>query len=215
MNATDFMGWWNWIFVAPFLLGALMVALNVFGISGDDGEGDGGDVGVDMDGDGDADGDDGLLSDVLETLHLHGVPPLMVLQNALLWWGICGWSANRMLGQNGAAMTVISLPVALFGGLILTATTSRFLARLAPESGSSASRADELEGRAGEATAMITATGGEAFVRDASGTLHQIAVRVGEDEEPIRRGQSILVLNYDAQKGRYRVRLWSDVTNEV
>ena len=213
MNATDFMGWWNWIFVAPFLLGALMVALSVFGISGDDGDSDGGDVGVDMDGDGDADGDgdDGLLSDVLETLHLHGVPPLMVLQNALLWWGICGWSANRMLGQNGAAMIVISLPVALFGGLILTATTSRFLARLAPEGGSSAARANELEGRSGEATATITAKGGEAFVRDASGTLHQIAVRVGDDDEAIRRGQSILVLNYDAVGGCYRVRLWSEV----
>ena len=214
MNATDFVGWWNWMYVAPFILGALMVALSVFGGGGQGGHSGHVHVGVDngiASGDGDMDGDDGFLGELLETLHLSGVPPLTVLQNLLLWWGICGWTANRALGQHGAVMISISLPVALAGTLFLTLTTSRFLAKLAPGESSSASRSHELEGRSGEATARISENGGEAFVRDATGTLHQIAVRIGADEEPIARGQQVLVLAYDEKDGRYRVRLWHEV----
>ena len=212
MNATDFMGWWNWMFVAPFILGALMVALSVFGGAGQHNHAGqihiGGDAGM---ADGDADGDDGMLDDLLELLHLHGVPPLTILQNLLLWWGICGWTANRALGQHGAVMISVSLPIAIAGALFLTLTTSRFLAKLAPDESSSAGRSEALEGRSGEAAARISETGGQAFVRDATGTLHQIAVRIGPDEEAIARGQQILVLSYDAKDGRYRVRAWHDV----
>lgn len=214
MNATDFMGWWNWMFVAPFILGALMVALSVFGGDHHSHGGHAGHVHVGADAgmaDGDADGENGMLDELLELLHLHGVPPLTILQNLLLWWGICGWTANRALGQHGAAMIAVSLPVAMVGALFLTLTTSRFLAKLAPDESSSASHSEELEGRSGEATARITETGGAAFVRDATGTLHQIAVRIGPDEEAIARGQQILVLAYDAEEGRYRVRAWHDV----
>ncbi len=216
MNAMDFIGWWNWIFVAPFILGALMVALSVFGSGGQNNHGGSGHVHMGVDrgiagSDGDVDGDDEFLGELLEILHLQGVPPLTILQNLLLWWGICGWTANRALGQHGAAMISISLPIACVGALFLTFTTSRFLAKLAPGESSSAARSQELEGRSGEATARITVNGGEAFVRDSSGTLHQIAVRIGPDEEPIARGRQVLVLAYDEKDGRYRVRLWHDV----
>ena len=196
MNARDFVGWWNLIFVAPFILGALMVALSVLGLGGDD-------EGADFDGDADS-ADDGWL----EQLHLGGIPPLMLLQNFLLWFGLCGWSANRMQGASGAAIALISVPLALVCGLILTVVTARFLARFTPEKSSAAAGQRDLEGRIGEAMATISAASGRAYVRDERGTLHQIAART-QGEEVVASGHKILVVAYE-DDGRFRVKAWRD-----
>lgn len=190
---ADFAGWWNWIFIVPFVLGALMVSISVLGIGDDDGDADG----------------EGFADDLLENLHLDGIPPLMLLQNFLLWFGLCGWIANRLLNANGPNVAAISIPVALVGGLILSIVTARFLARFTPDGATAASHRHELEGRVGEAIAPISASAGSAFVRDGHGTLHQIAAR-SEGEEIVAAGSKILVVAYEEDDQRYRVKAWRD-----
>lgn len=193
MNARDFAGWWNWIFVAPFIVGALMVALSVFGLADDDGDAAG--------------DDDGFFEDILENLHLNGVPPLMLLQNFGLWWGLCGWSVNRILGRHDAGVSLFSIPAALIGGVGLSLMSARLLSRFTP-SGATATHQNELEGQIGESAALISQTAGTAYVRDTHGTLHQIAARVGQGTDSIQSGQPILVIHYQERDQCFRVQEW-------
>jgi membrane protein implicated in regulation of membrane protease activity len=186
MANADFAGWWNAVFLAPFGLGVLLVALSAFGLDDDDG-----------DGELDADESDGWLA----------LPSLMSVQSFLLWWGVLGWSANRATGNSAAAL-VISVPVALLGSVLLTIATSYALKKIGPQSGTNALGAGALEGRVGEADAAIASTCGSALVRDEHGTLHRIAARAPQDTEAIRSGEPVLVVAYDEESRAYRVARW-------
>ena len=144
-------------------------------------------------------------------LHLGDISPLMLAQNFLLFWGVIGWAAQGAMSRGAHDATrfiVPSLLTAAVGASVLSLFLSGVLARLTPPEESAAIARNGLEGCAGEAVSLISATSGSVYVRDASGTLHHIAARVAPECESLPKGAPVLVVSYEDGEC-YRVKRWS------
>ena len=96
-------------------------------------------------------------------LHLGDISPLMLAQNFLLFWGVIGWAALGAFSRGAHDATrfiVPSLLMAAVGASVLSLFLSGVLARLTPPEESSAIARSGLEGCAGEAVSLISATSG-------------------------------------------------------
>ena len=207
-NWTDLGRWWNLIFVVPFFIGALLVVLSVMGAT-DDGDASG-DGDLDFD-NSDADGDDGDDANEKAGAFRH-IPPLMLAQNFLLFWGVLGWAANGIFARGEGAATsfvLLSIAIAACGGLVLTFALSSVLARWTPRGESSATSKRGLQGRVGEAVSIVSETSGSVYARDEGGTLHQLPARVWPGTKPLPRGAQVLVIEYQEKDDCYLVKSWT------
>lgn len=127
MTTQWLLNWWNLIFVVPFLVAVLYLAVSVVsGLGFGDGDVDGdadvetdadadvdteveveadGDIEADADTDGDADADTDhegvpLYMTALSWLGLGRVPLTLMLMAMLLGWGLVGFAANRLLWED-------------------------------------------------------------------------------------------------------------------
>jgi hypothetical protein len=147
-----------------------------------------------------------------EALHVQNIPPLMLLQNFLLFWGIFGWAVNQYFAAGSADPTRYMVSSLLLTGtvsLMLTLGISAVLSRFTPEDETYVITRHDLIGRAGEAVSAITDRMGSVYVRDERGTLHHITGRIQEDGEPIARGKSVLIIDYERSGDYYWVKEWS------
>jgi membrane protein implicated in regulation of membrane protease activity len=219
MTLAEQLQWWNLIYIVPFGIGAFMVAMSVFGVldndAGDTADGGDADMDGDIDADGDdtdGDGDDDEGFSLARTLHIQNISPLMLLQNFMLFWGIVGWSVNQLLGSGAhdpARFIVPSLLSAFIGGAVLTILLSAVLSHFTPGTETLASTKASLIGRAGEAVSIITDKMGSVYVRDAAGTLHHLPGRIQPEDEPIKKGSQVVVIDYDEAGDFYRIKQWS------
>lgn len=199
------LAWWNLIFVVPFGLGLVYMGLYIAtGLSF--GEGD-----ADVDGDVDGDGDHKIHlggETMLELLGVGRVPLSVVLMTLLMTWGFAGIVVNRLLFEVlvGWLLPLVSIPVATVIAVSATGVLSRAVARLMPLDESSAWRKRDLVGTTAEALYPINSQFGMAIVRDPQGERYQIPCRVGEGAAPIAKGQSVLLVEYDAKGDFYTVR---------
>jgi membrane protein implicated in regulation of membrane protease activity len=209
----------------------LIAALQLFGLSHDgdtdmDADADvdadlDADVDADLDGDVDGDLDHDIDHDVehdadtssgLAWLAFIGVgkAPLMVVLLILLFsTGLLGWLLNGlMLGAFGALSGLLILAswlVSLSVGIFVTSRVTRMIGQLVPPISSTATKAQAMVGMNGTVTSpFVDAKYGMIHLRDPGGTLVSLFATT-EDEKPIPRGESVILLSYDTVQKRYTV----------
>jgi membrane protein implicated in regulation of membrane protease activity len=212
-NLSALLSGWNLVFLIAIgvaILLALVAAVAGFGDGDADADGghaaDAGDT-ADASDAGDADGDanDHPLSQVFHSIGIGSVPLTILLQAFLLFFGIGGLAANRTMASgsaNGSIGTVlfIAFLTAFAAMAFIGALARRFMPKDEPATGSK-----DLIGRTGSVVYEVSSDGGTAQVRDASGTLHQIAARVPTGHTELQAGSSVIVVAFDAERGAFIV----------
>jgi len=139
-----------------------------------------------------------------------GKAPLMVVVLiVLMTTGLLGWFLNGLavgvLGFFPGLLLLLTLMVSLVVGSLITSRVTRFIGRTLPPISTTATRAQALVGRPGTVISpFIDSRYGMVHLRDDGGTLISIFVTT-EDEQPITRGESVILLSYDAAQRRYLV----------
>lgn len=139
-----------------------------------------------------------------------GKAPLMVVVLiVLMTTGLLGWFLNGLavgaLGFFPGLLLLVTLMVSLMIGSLITSRVTRFIGRALPPVSTTATRAQSLVGRPGTVISpFIDGRYGMVHLRDDGGTLISIFATT-EDEQPITRGESVILLSYDAIQRRYLV----------
>lgn len=217
----DLLSWWNLIFALPIALSALLLLLSAVGGLGD-GDGDAeADVSPDAD-TADVDGSGGHtegdteanavgdghhpLGDALRFLGVGAVPVSLLAQAFLLFFGVFGLAANQMLSvaADPDARVYGALALATLGGAAGTGALGALGRRFIPNDLPAVGNKD-LIGKTGRVVFTVTTTEGTIQVRDAGGTLHQIAARIPRGENILEAGQDVFIVGYDAAQGAFLV----------
>lgn len=139
-----------------------------------------------------------------------GKAPLMVVVLiVLMTTGLLGWFLNGLavgiLGFFPALLLLATFLVSVVTGSLVTSRVTRFIGRALPPVSTTATRAQALVGRPGTVTSpFVDHRYGLVRLRDDGGTLISLFA-VTEDAEPIPRGESVILLSYDAAKRLYLV----------
>ena len=139
-----------------------------------------------------------------------GKAPLMVvLLIVLMTTGLLGWFLNGLavgfLGFFPALLLLGTFLVSLVAGSLVSSRVARFIGRALPAVSTTATRAQALVGRPGTVISpFIDDRYGMVHLRDDGGTLISLFT-ITEDEQPITRGESVILLSYDAAQRRYLV----------
>jgi membrane protein implicated in regulation of membrane protease activity len=139
-----------------------------------------------------------------------GKAPLMVvLLIVLMTTGLLGWFLNGlavgMLGFFPGLLLLGTFLVSLLAGSLVTSRVTRFIGRALPPVSTTATRAQALVGRPGTVISpFIDGRYGMVHLRDDGGTLISLFA-ITDDEQPIARGESVILLSYDALQRRYLV----------
>ena len=139
-----------------------------------------------------------------------GKAPLMVvLLIVLMTTGLLGWFLNGLavgfLGFFPALLLLGTFLVSLVAGSLVSSRVARFIGRALPPVSTTATRAQALVGRPGTVISpFIDDRYGMVHLRDDGGTLISLFT-ITEDEQPITRGESVILLSYDAAQRRYLV----------
>jgi len=185
----------------------------------------GADVDVDADMDADLDGgmdaDAGLdaeaasttghmdfLNEALSFLGIGKVPLSVLIMTFLITFAVVGWGLNRALLpvlRTPGLFFPVSCAGAFFVGLtamkLMAATLGRYLK---PIETAAVSR-EALAGRIGKASLPVTETFGRALVHDKHGSTHKVVCRVPPGQDPIAKGQSVLLVRFMRERrGRRR-----------
>src|SRR5512133_3508287 len=139
-----------------------------------------------------------------------GKAPLMVVVLIILMTtGLLGWFLNGLalgvLGFFPGLLLLLTLMLSLVVGSFITSRVTRFIGRTLPPLSTTATRAQALVGRPGTVISpFIDGRYGMVHLRDDGGTLISIFATT-EDEHPIARGESVILLSYDVTQRRYLV----------
>jgi Protein of unknown function (DUF1449) len=210
--------WWNLPFLVMLGLVGVFFLLQVIGIvaHGDsDVDADGGDADADHDVDHDADADhdhdadhdgdgDGVLAGVLSFFGIGRVPFMVVWVTFFIFAGFAGLTWNRVIAARGVYPTwafVAALAIALVVGAIGVRLFSRLAARFVDVGGRGSVKKHELCGKVGVvASATVDDKFGEIRVRDDRGNEMLIHGRLQAGEAPLKRGDKIVLVDFDAEK---------------
>jgi len=232
-NAFGFLiAWYNLPYTILMVLGLIIAALQLFGLSHDgdadlDADADL-DVDVDADLDVDADTDIDADADLDHDLEIHsghdaapsglswlasigfGKAPVMVVLLILFFSvGMLGWFLNGLaLGIFGffpALLILLSGLLSVVTGILITSRVTLLIGRALPPMSSTATKAQAMVGMHGVVTSpFVDAKYGMIHLRDMGGTLVSLFA-ITEDEQPISRGESVILLAYDTLQKRYIV----------
>lgn len=139
-----------------------------------------------------------------------GKAPLMVvLLIVLMTTGLLGWFLNGlvmgMLGFFPGLLLLGTFVVSLLAGSLVSSRMTRFIGRALPPVSTTATRAQALVGRPGTVISpFVDDRYGMVHLRDDGGTLISLFA-ITEDGQPIPRGESVILLSYDAAQRRYLV----------
>jgi membrane protein implicated in regulation of membrane protease activity len=139
-----------------------------------------------------------------------GKAPLMVvILIVLMTTGLLGWFLNGLaLGILGFFPSLLLLGTFLFSlivGSLVTSRVTRFIGRALPPVSTTATRAQALVGRPGTVISpFVDGRYGMVHLRDDGGTLISLFA-ITEEDQPIARGESVILLSYDAAQRRYLV----------
>ncbi|RYG53967.1 DUF1449 family protein, partial [bacterium] len=131
-----------------------------------------------------------------------------MLQNFLLLWSLTALAAVPFQPQNAAptALALILGVIAIVSSAML-AVCARLFVHFTPVDASSITHKIDLQGRIGECDATTDSRRGSLLVRDEFGTLHHLAAR---SDEPIARGEAVLLIEYCSDGDYFQVRVWSE-----
>lgn len=139
-----------------------------------------------------------------------GKAPLMVvILIVLMTTGLLGWILNGIavgvLGFFPGLLLLGTFFASLVVGSLVTSRVTRFIGRALPPVSTTATRAQALVGRPGTVISpFVDGRYGMVHLRDDGGTLISLFA-ITEDEPPIPRGESVILLSYDAKERRYLV----------
>ncbi len=156
-----------------------------------------------------------IMIDVMVQIMIHreigiGKAPLMVvLLIVLMTTGLLGWFLNGLvmgiLGFFPGLLLLATFLISLVTGSLVTSRVTRFIGRALPPVSTTAIRAQALVGRPGTVISpFVDNRYGMVHLRDDGGTLISLFATT-EDEQPIPRGESVILLSYDATKRLYLV----------
>ncbi|MBC8134599.1 MAG: DUF1449 family protein [Fibrella sp.] len=200
--------WWNLLFLVPIALAGLLLLMSaVTGVGDGDVEADASSGDTEADADADHDTDHGpSLSDALRSFGVGVVPVSLLAQAFLLFFGVWGLTANRLfaVGSQPEGRVWLALLVAVGGGAVTTALFGAVMRRFFPAE-EPATGGKDLVARSGRVVFEVTDGGGTVQVRDAGGTLHQLAARVLPGAETIPTGRMVLIVAQNKESGHFLV----------
>jgi hypothetical protein len=214
--------WWNFIFLLPLATGLILgVAVALSGAGADGGETGGSEFGdtdhpdLAAESEAPAGQTPSALSQLLSFFGLRRGAPLSVLLPVLLvTGGMTGLLINSVLYpviRSGLLVAGISSAFSLLlSGLIgqsIARTLSRFLATRQPTSFKGG-----LVGLVGKSVYPISEVGGVIHVKDQAGSIHRVTAR--SYDSAIAAGQSVLLIEYDAQSKSYLVEPYALLESE-
>ena len=132
---------------------------------------------------------------------LERVPVTLVWGSALLGWGIFGFWGTQLWQSFlhfPAAFVLPALATALAGALVTEKVTVEAVSRFLPGDETFAVSAVDLCGLTGEVVFPVDTGRGRVHVYDVHGTLHEMSARTAAGQGTVARGQSVLVVDYDA-----------------
>jgi hypothetical protein len=210
MNRILFTGlqWWNLLFWVPIALAVLLLLLSaVTGLGDGESEAEPTPDALEAEGnsESEAEGSSGL-NEILRSFGVGVVPVSLLLQCFLLFFGVCGLAANRFVdvASHPEWRVGVSLLVALVGGGAATGGFGTLGRRFFPAEEAAMSGKDLLA-RSGRVVFTVTEQEGTVQVRDAGGTLHQVAAFVAPGSVPLPTGSLVLLLARNEQTGRFLV----------
>lgn len=173
------------------------------------------DVDHDIDHDADQDIDHDMSRDSvsgfswLAFIGIGKAPLMVVLLIVLMTTGLLGWFLNGlvmgMLGFFPGLLLLGTFVVSLLAGGLVSSRMTRFIGRALPPVSTTATRAQALVGRPGTVISpFVDDRYGMVHLRDDGGTLISLFA-ITEDGQPIPRGESVILLSYDAAQRRYLV----------
>jgi len=139
-----------------------------------------------------------------------GKAPLMVvILIVLMTTGLLGWFLNGiamgLLGFFPGLLLLATFFGSLLVGSLITSRVTRFIGRALPPVSTTATRAQALVSRHGTVISpFVDGRYGMVHLRDDGGTLISLFA-VTEDEQPIARGESVILLSYDPVQRLYLV----------
>jgi membrane protein implicated in regulation of membrane protease activity len=146
---------------------------------------------------------------LLAFIGIGKAPLMVVVLIVLMTTGLLGWFLNGlavgMLGFFPGLLLLGTFLVSLMVGSLVTSRVTRFIGRALPPVSTTATRAQALVGRPGTVISpFVDGRYGMVHLRDDGGTLISLFATT-EDEQPIGRGESVILLSYDATQRRYLV----------
>jgi hypothetical protein len=201
---------WNLPYLVLLGLVAVFLVLQLFGLLG------GGDADVDLHAEADLDADlvHGAHAEGGGVLGFFGVgrAPLMVVWVTFcLFAGFTGiafnrWVYERWEGQYPDWAFPVSGVFSCVAGLVAMRLFSGLAARLIDMGGRGSTKKHELAGRRGVvASAQLDARFGEVRVQDAQGNELLIHARLDAgDAAALKRGDRVVLVDYDAERGLFR-----------
>lgn len=145
----------------------------------------------------------------LAFLGIGKAPLMVVILIVLMTTGLLGWILNGIavgvLGFFPGLLLLGTFFASLVVGSLVTSRVTRFIGRALPPVSTTATRAQALVGRPGTVISpFVDGRYGMVHLRDDGGTLISLFA-ITEDEPPIPRGESVILLSYDAKERRYLV----------
>jgi membrane protein implicated in regulation of membrane protease activity len=169
------------------------------------------DVDHDLDHDADHDMSRDALSGFswLAFIGIGKAPLMVVLLIVLMTTGLLGWFLNGLamgfLGFFPGLLLLGTFFVSLAAGSLVTSRAARLIGRALPPVSTTATRAQALVGRPGTVISpFVDSRYGMVHLRDDGGTLISLFA-ITDDEQPIARGEAVILLSYDAAQRRYLV----------
>ena len=207
--------WWNVPYLVLLGLVGVYFALQAVGLSGALGGHDGDadhDLGHDAEVAHEADHEQdelGTGGTLASFVGLGRVPFLVVWLTLFLCTGFTGLFVNLLLVSLGPFRPLWLLPsllASLTTGLLATRLVARAVHRLVDVGGRGSIRKHELVGAPGTvASPLVDAKFGEIRVRDGRGLEILVHGRIEEGEADLRRGERVVLIDYDAASGLFRV----------
>jgi hypothetical protein len=214
--------WWNLPYLVMLGCTGVWMALQLVGFAGHDGDVDH-DVEVDVDADHDVDAQPDTEGDqaggALAWLGAGHVPFMVVWNTFFIFGGFAGLVVNRVLSANGgyplwgwfaagaAAFVAGAAGAKLFG---------RLVGRFVDVGGRGSAKKRELPGQIGiVASELVDAEFGEVRVRDERGNEQLVHARVAPGEPPPKRGDDVVVVEYDAETELYLVAPYAAIKRDA
>jgi len=218
--------WYNLPYTSLISMAMLLAIVQLMGLGGEPTEG--ADLAADADGDADLDADPQLDHELdheldqgelgqsalglLAFLGMGKAPLFVVLPILFGLIGLLGWlfngAAQSVLGSVAGWAFGLGLMVAVGVGSVASARLARLIGRALPPISTTASRAEALVGRAGTVISpFVDERYGLVHLRNAGGTLMSVFAITGQlaGAAPIRRGQPVVLVAYQAEQRRYVV----------
>ncbi len=146
---------------------------------------------------------------ILAYLGVGRAPLLVTLLLLFGSVGLTGWIFNgfavRVLGTYPVPIMAAALAVSLGLGSLVSSRIARAIGRTLPPVSTTVTSAHAMVGRRGTVISpFVDQRYGMVHLRDAAGTLISVFA-VTQAEQPIRRGEEVILINYDPEKHLYTV----------